>query len=38
MEKARENLIKMRSGKYGPKGKLNPISWSIKTVTGEEIP
>jgi predicted choloylglycine hydrolase len=28
----------MRSGKYGPKGKLNPTSWSIKTITGEEIP
>jgi PAS domain S-box-containing protein len=38
METARENLIKMRSGKYGPKGKLNPTSWSIKTKTGEEIP
>jgi PAS domain S-box-containing protein len=38
METARENLSKMRSGKYGPKGKLNPTSWSIKTRTGEEIP
>lgn len=38
MDTARENLIKMRSGNYGPRGKLNPTNWSIKTITGEEIP
>jgi PAS domain S-box-containing protein len=35
---ARENMNKMRSDKYGPPGKLNPTSMTIKTKNGEEIP
>lgn len=38
IELARENMRKMRSDKYGPPGKLNPISMTIKSKTGEEIP
>lgn len=35
---ARENMKKMRSDQYGPIGKLNPTSMTIKTKNGEEIP
>ncbi len=35
---ARENMRKMRSNEYGPPGKLNPISMTIKHKSGEEIP
>jgi two-component system NtrC family sensor kinase len=35
---ARENMKKMRSDKYGPVGKLNPTSMTIKTKNGDEIP
>ncbi len=35
---ARENMRRMRSNEYGPPGKLNPISMTIKSKTGEEIP
>ena len=38
METARENMKKMRSDRYGPRGKLNPTSMSIKTKDGREIP
>ncbi len=35
---ARENMKKMRSSRHGPVGKLNPISMSVTTKQGEEIP
>ncbi len=35
---AKENMSKMRSKNFGPPGKLNPTSMSIKTKSGEEIP
>jgi PAS domain S-box-containing protein len=35
---ARENMKKMRSDKHGPVGKLNPISMSVTTKQGQEIP
>jgi PAS domain S-box-containing protein len=35
---ARENMKKMRSDQYGPPGKLNPTSMTIKTKSGEELP
>ncbi|MBW1800069.1 MAG: PAS domain S-box protein [Deltaproteobacteria bacterium] len=35
---AKENMRKMRSDQYGPQGKLNPTSMTIKTKSGEEIP
>jgi PAS domain S-box-containing protein len=35
---ARENMMKMRSDKHGPVGKLNPTSMSITTKDGEDIP
>lgn len=35
---AKENMKKMRSNEYGPVGKLNPTSLSVKTKDGEEIP
>jgi len=35
---ARENMRKMRSGQYGPPGKLNPTSMFIETVNGEQLP
>jgi len=35
---ARENMRKMRSGQYGPPGKLNPTSMFIETVSGEQVP
>jgi len=35
---ARENMRKIRSNEYGPPGKLNPISMTIKNKSGEEIP
>ena len=38
IETARENMKKMRSDSYGPIGKLNPTSMSIKTKDGKEIP
>ncbi|MBN1847153.1 MAG: PAS domain S-box protein [Deltaproteobacteria bacterium] len=38
IETARANMEKMRSDKYGPPGKLNPTSMTIKTRYGEEIP
>jgi len=38
LDLARENMRKMRSNEYGPPGKLNPISMTIKSKTGEEIP
>jgi PAS domain S-box-containing protein len=38
IEVAKENMEKMRSDSYGPVGKLNPTSMSIKTKDGEEIP
>ncbi|HUU81440.1 MAG TPA: ATP-binding protein [Acidobacteriota bacterium] len=38
MEVARESMRKMRSDQYGPPGKLNPISITIKTKDGERIP
>ncbi len=38
IETAKENMRKMRSGEYGPPGKLNPTSMSIVTKDGEEIP
>jgi PAS domain S-box-containing protein len=38
IEVARENMRKMRSDDYGPRGKLNPMSMTITSKTGEEIP
>jgi PAS domain S-box-containing protein len=38
IEVARESMRKMRSDRYGPPGKLNPTSISIKTKDGETIP
>jgi len=38
IEVAKENMRKMRSGEYGPPGKLNPTSMTITTKKGEEIP
>jgi PAS domain S-box-containing protein len=35
---AKENMKKMRSDQFGPYGKLNPTSMTIKTKKGEEIP
>jgi PAS domain S-box-containing protein len=35
---ARENMRKMRSDDYGPRGKLNPMSMTITSKIGEEIP
>jgi PAS domain S-box-containing protein len=35
---AKENMRKMRSNEYGPKGKLNPTSMTVTTREGEEIP
>jgi two-component system, NtrC family, sensor kinase len=35
---AKENMKKMRSDQFGPYGKLNPTSMTIKTKNGEEIP
>jgi len=38
MDIAKENMAKMRTDKYGPVGKLNPTSLSVKTKDGDEIP
>jgi len=38
MDLARENMKKMRSNQYGPPGKLNPTSMTIRNKSGEEIP
>ncbi|RJR22479.1 MAG: PAS domain S-box protein [Desulfobacteraceae bacterium] len=38
MDVARENMKKMRSSHYGPPGKLNPTSMTIRTKGGELIP
>jgi PAS domain S-box-containing protein len=38
IEVAKENMKKMRSDQFGPYGKLNPTSMTIKTKEGEEIP
>lgn len=38
MDVAKENMRKMRSDKYGPKGKLNPTSMTITTKDGKVIP
>jgi len=35
---AKENMKKMRSDQFGPYGKLNPTSMTIKSKNGEEIP
>lgn len=35
---AKENMKKMRSDQFGPYGKLNPTSMTIKSKSGEEIP
>jgi len=35
---AKENMKKMRSDEFGPVGKLNPTSLSVKTKDGDEIP
>ncbi len=35
---AKENMKKMRSDQFGPYGKLNPTSMTIKAKSGEEIP
>jgi len=35
---AKENMRKMRSDQFGPYGKLNPTSMTIKSKSGEEIP
>jgi len=35
---AKENMMKMRSDEFGPVGKLNPTSLSVKTKDGDEIP
>ncbi len=38
IEVARENMRKMRSDDYGLRGKLNPMSMTITSKSGEEIP
>ncbi len=38
IDTARENMKKMRSDQFGPVGKLNPTTMSIRTKSGEEIP
>jgi len=38
IETARENMDKMRSEQYGPRGKLNPTSMTVTTKGGEEVP
>ncbi len=38
IDTARENMRKMRSGEFGPLGKLNPTPMTIRTKDGEEIP
>ncbi len=38
IDTARENMRKMRSDEYGPVGKLNPTTMTIRTKSGEEIP
>ena len=38
IEVARENMRKMRSDCHGPPGKLHPMSMTITSKTGEEIP
>ena len=38
MDVAKENMKKMRSDEYGPLGKLNPTSLTVKTKDGDEIP
>ncbi|HDR15690.1 MAG TPA: PAS domain-containing protein [Desulfobacteraceae bacterium] len=38
IEVARENMRKMRSDDYGPRGKLNPMTMTITSKAGEEIP
>jgi two-component system, NtrC family, sensor kinase len=38
MQVAKENMKKMRSDQFGPYGKLNPTSMTIRTKNGEEIP
>lgn len=38
MDLARENMKKMRSNEYGPPGKLNPTSMTIRNKRGEKIP
>ena len=38
MDIAKENMAKMRTDQYGPVGKLNPTSLSVKTKDGDEIP
>jgi len=38
IEVAKENMKKMRSDQFGPYGKLNPTSMTIKAKKGEEIP
>jgi two-component system, NtrC family, sensor kinase len=38
IEVARENMSKMRSDHYGPHGKLNPMSMTITSKSGKEIP
>ncbi len=38
MDVARANMKKMRSGLYGPPGKLNPTSMQITAKDGEKIP
>ena len=38
IEVARENMRKMRSDSYGPPGKLNPMSMTITSKNGDEIP
>ncbi len=35
---AKQNMKKMRSDQFGPYGKLNPTSMTIRTKSGEEIP
>jgi two-component system NtrC family sensor kinase len=35
---AKENMKKMRSDQFGPYGKLNPTSMTIRAKSGEEIP
>jgi two-component system NtrC family sensor kinase len=35
---AKENMRKMRSDRYGPPGKLNPTSMTVRTKDGREIP
>ena len=38
LEQARENMRRMRSDRYGPRGKLNPTSMTVRNVHGETIP